>query len=190
MSARFLAVDDNPDNLIAITAQLRDCFPDCSIFEADSGQKAISTARDREPDVILLDILMPGMDGFETCRRLKADPATGKIPVVFLTALRDSRDMKLEALEAGADAFLTKPVENAEITAQLKAMMRFHGTPMAARDSQRSLEALVAERTRELEESNNMLLETIMQLRAENEQLRLQEAELRKALAKYEASGH
>lgn len=187
MSARFLAVDDNPDNLIAITAQLRDCFPDCSIFEADSGPKAISTAREREPDVILLDILMPGMDGFETCRRLKADPVTGKIPVVFLTALRDSRDMKLEALEAGADAVLTKPVENAEITAQLRAMMKVRGASLAAADGQRSLDTLVAARTRELEESNNILLGTIIQLRAENEKLKMQETELKKALAAYEA---
>ncbi len=180
MSHRFLVVDDNPDNLIALTAQMRDCFPDCSIFEADTGPKALAIAKGHNPDLILLDILMPGMDGFETCRKLKADPDTGNIPVIFLTALRDSREMKLEALKAGADAFLTKPADNAEITT---VMLKVQKAATASTNDLFSAEKQLALRIRELEESNKGLMDTVARLRAENESLKRREAELLQALA-------
>ncbi len=155
MNPRFLVIDDNPDNIIAITAQLRDCFPECDISEAISGMDGLALAQSKDPDVILLDILMPVMDGYETCRRIKGNPSTAGIPVVFLTALRESRESRLDALEAGADAFLSKPVDAVELSAQLRAMMKIRQANKASQNERQRLEILVSTRTRELEEEND-----------------------------------
>ena len=83
---RILAIDDNADNLVSVVALLRSCLPGCETETARSGPEGIEKARAFHPDTILLDVRMPGMDGFEACRILKRDPATCHIPVVFLTA--------------------------------------------------------------------------------------------------------
>ena len=101
--------------------------------------------------MILLDIVMPGMDGYEVCRRLKADDGTRHIPVVFLTALRTDRESRIRALEAGAEGFLAKPLEEVELTAQIRAMAKIKAANVQARHEKEHLAALVAERTAELE---------------------------------------
>ncbi|MEO0675165.1 MAG: response regulator, partial [Pseudomonadota bacterium] len=108
MTARVLVVDDLEPNVKLLEAKLRaEYFDVLGVF---SGRDAIETARSEQPDIILLDVMMPGMDGFETCRALKSMPETMHSPVVMVTALDQQAD-RIAGLEAGADDFLTKPVE-------------------------------------------------------------------------------
>ncbi|MBI1237417.1 MAG: PleD family two-component system response regulator [Alphaproteobacteria bacterium] len=121
MSARVLVVDDQEANVRLLEAKLRAEYFD--VVTAFSGQSAIDCAIAQQPDVILLDIMMPGMDGFETCRRLKSDRRTRHIPVVMVTAL-DQPDDRVRGLEAGADDFLTKPVDNLPLFARIRSLLR------------------------------------------------------------------
>jgi CheY-like chemotaxis protein len=98
---KILVIDDNGDNLVTISAILRDSFPEATIFTAESGPDGINITLKEDPDVILLDVVMPDMDGFEVCRQLKEIKKLKDIPVVFLTALKESKENKIKALEAG-----------------------------------------------------------------------------------------
>ena len=154
---RILAIDDNDDNLVSVAALLRTFLPGCEVETARSGHEGLERARSFRPDTILLDIQMPGMDGYETCRRLKSDLATRHVPVVFLTAHDTSAASRVRGLETGGDAFLAKPVEPAELTAQVRAMARIKRAEDALRDEKRSLQLAVIERTEELERSRALL---------------------------------
>ena len=87
----IVAIDDNKDNLVVLKAFMKDAFPGATVFSATNGKSGIGLVREKNPDVILLDILMPGMDGYEVCIELKKDPRLSPIPVVFLTALKDDK---------------------------------------------------------------------------------------------------
>src|SRR5687767_7829600 len=104
MSARVLVVDDVDVNVKLLEAKLAAEYFD--VLTASNGADALDRAQEELPDLVLLDVMMPLLDGFETCRRLKADPRTADIPVVMVTALSDAAD-RLKGLEAGADDFLT-----------------------------------------------------------------------------------
>jgi len=121
MTARILVVDDVPANVRLLSAKLAAEFYE--VAAAASGPEALARAAEWSPDVILLDVMMPGMDGYEVCRALKRNPATAHIPVVMVTALND-REEKVRGLEAGADDFLSKPVEDATLFARLRALLR------------------------------------------------------------------
>lgn len=121
MSARILIVDDLPTNLKLLEAKLTADY--YSVVSAESGAQALERARTERPDIILLDVMMPEMDGFETCRRLNADPATAHIPVVMVTALTDVQD-RVQGLEAGADDFLSKPVNDLILFARVRSLVR------------------------------------------------------------------
>ena len=121
---KFLAIDDNLDNLITLRALIREVFPEAQVLTAANGWKGIEIAGEEDPDVILLDVVMPGMDGFEVCQRLKAQPSTKEIPVVFVTAIKGDREHRIMALESGAEAFLAKPIDESELTAQIRAMVK------------------------------------------------------------------
>jgi PAS domain S-box-containing protein len=149
---KILAVDDLPDNLITLKAVLRDALPAARVLTAASGPAGIALARAEDPDVILLDIIMPEMDGFAVCRALKADERTAGIPVVFLTALRGDRKNRVEALEAGAEGFLAKPLDEIELVAQIRAMTKIKAANRAQQSERERLAALVAERTSALEQ--------------------------------------
>jgi two-component system cell cycle response regulator len=121
MTARVLVVDDLPANVKVLEAKLTaDYF---TVVTAMNGMDALKAAATESPDIILLDVMMPGMDGFEVCRRLKADPATAHIPVVMVTALSDVSD-RVTGLEAGADDFLTKPVNDITLFARIRSLSR------------------------------------------------------------------
>ncbi|MBC7359951.1 MAG: response regulator [Desulfacinum sp.] len=155
--ARILIVDDEPDNLVSLQAILNTHLPDCEVLAASSGRQAIDLARDHLPDVILLDVFMPGMDGYEVCRRLKEDRATARIPVVMVTAVMTETRDKVRGLECGADAFLTKPVEQAELVAQVRVALRLKKAEDALLREMASVEDQLVDRTRELRESERRL---------------------------------
>ena len=121
---KILMVDDVQDNLITLSALIRETFSSAKIFSALNGQEGIEIAKKEDPDMILLDILMPGMDGYKVCKILKKEPLTKDIPVVFVTALRNDPDNKVKALEVGADAFISKPIDEIELVAQIRAMAK------------------------------------------------------------------
>lgn len=121
MSARILVVDDVVVNVRLLEAKLASEY--FHVLTASSGETALEVARAERPDLVLLDVMMPGMDGFEVCRRLKSNPATTEIPVVMVTALSDISD-RVKGLEAGADDFLTKPVDDVALFARVRSLVR------------------------------------------------------------------
>lgn len=121
MVARVLVVDDVDANVRLLEAKLTIEYYE--VLTASDGPTAIRVAAEQKPDIILLDVMMPGMDGFETCRRIKADPATSHIPVVLVTAL-DGREDRIVGLDAGADDFVTKPIDDVLLFARVKSLTR------------------------------------------------------------------
>ncbi|MCJ8322277.1 MAG: PleD family two-component system response regulator [Rhizobiales bacterium] len=121
MSARILVVDDILTNVKLLEAKLTAEYFD--VYTATSGQEALDLVASTPPDIILLDVMMPHMDGFEVCRRIKSNPDTQHIPVIMVTALDQTAD-KLNGLAAGADDFLTKPVNHIALLARVKSLVR------------------------------------------------------------------
>ncbi len=121
MTANILIVDDLETNLKLLEAKLLSEY--YTVYTASSGQGAIDILKEQKIDVVLLDGMMPGMDGFETCKLIKANPETTHIPVVMVTALSDIQD-RVRGLEAGADEFLTKPVNDTALFARVKSLSR------------------------------------------------------------------
>jgi two-component system cell cycle response regulator len=121
MSGRVLVVDDIEANVRLLQAKLEVEYYE--VLTASGGQIALEIAALKQPDIILLDVMMPEMDGFEVCRRLKANVATQHIPVVLVTALDGRRD-RLTGLEAGADDFLTKPIDDVALFARVRSLTR------------------------------------------------------------------
>ena len=121
MTARVLIVDDIPTNVKLLEARLMAEY--FEVVTASSGQEAIDICRSQDIDVVLLDVMMPEMDGFECCRILKTDARTSHIPIVMVTALDQPSD-KVKGLESGADDFLTKPVDDVQLLARVKSLIR------------------------------------------------------------------
>ncbi|MDV6332785.1 PleD family two-component system response regulator [Asticcacaulis sp. 201] len=121
MTARVLIVDDIPANVRLLQAKLEADYYE--VLTANDGQVAIDMAIAEQPDIILLDVMMPGIDGYEVCRQIKDHPETRHIPIILITAL-DGRDDRLFGLEAGADDFLTKPIDDMMLMARLQALVR------------------------------------------------------------------
>ncbi|MFH1124434.1 MAG: response regulator [Pseudomonadota bacterium] len=152
---RVLAIDDQESILSTIRVILERYLPECEVLTARSGEEGLKRAEAELPDTILLDIMMPGMDGYEVCRRLKSAEKTRNIPVIFLTGMDAGPEERSRALENGADAFLTKPVEGAELVAQVKVALRVKQTEDKLRAEKESLEEKVLKRTQSLAESES-----------------------------------
>ena len=125
MSARVLVVDDILPNVKLLEAKLSSEYYD--VLTATSGPEALEKVASQSPDIVLLDVMMPGMDGFEVCKRIKANPATAHIPVVIVTALTDSSD-RIKGLEAGADDFLSKPLNDTALMSRVRSLVRLKMT--------------------------------------------------------------
>jgi len=125
MTARVLIVDDILPNVKLLEAKLSGEY--FEVITALSGEEGIKQAQEHSPDIILLDVMMPGMDGFETCLALKNDPVTSHIPVIMVTALTDATD-RVRGLECGADDFLSKPVNDVALMARVRSLVRLKMT--------------------------------------------------------------
>ncbi len=148
---KILTIDDIEDNLVIQSVVLSRYIPDCTVITARSGAEGIEKAVAELPDTILLDILMPEMDGFDVCRQLKSIEATRSIPVIMLTGVRMDTKNRVRGLDVGADAFLTKPVESLELVAQVNVMLRIRNAESRLREEKEHLETLVRKRTRALQ---------------------------------------
>src|SRR6201989_3423076 len=121
MTARVLVVDDILSNVKLLEAKLSAEYFD--VVTAFNGLECLAKVAEAAPDIVLLDVMMPGMDGFEVCRRIKSNPKTAQVPVVMVTALDQPSD-RVTGLEAGADDFLTKPVDDAALFARVRSLVR------------------------------------------------------------------
>jgi adenylate cyclase len=139
---RILIADDNAMNLDILQTRLAGHGYD--IVTATDGEAALAAARESHPDLILLDVMMPKLDGFEVCRRLRADPTLPFMPIVLVTARADSRDV-VAGLEAGGDEYLTKPVDQGALVARVKSMLRIKAFHDTVQEQAARLEAQAAE---------------------------------------------
>jgi DNA-binding response OmpR family regulator len=152
---RILIVDDNPTNVKVLATRL--AAEGYEILTAADGEEGLAAARRDTPDLILLDVMMPKLDGFEVCRRLRADAAFPFTPIIMVTAMADSRDV-VAGLEAGGDEYLTKPVDHAALAARVNSMLRIkrlhdtvEGLAEEVKGLNASLEQRVAEQVDELQ---------------------------------------
>ena len=140
-NATILIVDDTPADLVLMSKLLKDVY---KVKIAKDGERALRIAlSDAPPDLILLDIMMPGMDGYEVCRRLKRDPGAMNIPVIFLTARADAEDEE-KGLELGAADYITKPISPPIVLARVKNHLALKGMTDFLRDKSEFLEQKLA----------------------------------------------
>jgi diguanylate cyclase (GGDEF)-like protein len=149
---RLLIVDDTPQNIDLLQATLADIHAE--LLVATSGLRALDLARRLQPDLILLDVMMPGLDGFEVCQRLKADPQTADIPVIFCTARIDD---VARGFEVGGTDYITKPIQAGEVRARVRHQLERRALLRELRELNRMLEDKVGERTAELTLANQQL---------------------------------
>lgn len=160
---KILAIDDRKDNILVFKAILQKVMPEAEMVSALSGAEGLKLLEAESPDVVLVDLFMPGMDGLEVTRRIRSTPNFETVPVVMITAAETGTETKIRALDAGADALLNKPVEEGELLAQMQAMIRMRRSEQELQRQKAGLEVAVAERTRQLERSNDALAKALEQ---------------------------
>lgn len=154
----ILVVDDDPNNLAIVSDYLKD--GNFTILVAEDGASGLKRAVYARPDLILLDVLMPGQDGYETCRGLKSDQRTKDIPVIFMTALAET-EHKVRGFEAGAVDYITKPFQREEVLARVGVHLRIRDLTLRLREANDLLEKRVEARTAELRNSERRLMDII-----------------------------
>ncbi|MGH7393546.1 MAG: response regulator, partial [Candidatus Rokuibacteriota bacterium] len=147
-AARLLVVDDTPNNVKLLADLLR--AKGYEVATAASGLEALARVETERPDLVLLDVVMPEMSGYEVCRRIRATPATTALPVVMVTAL-DPGEERIKGIEAGADDFLSKPINQAELLARVRSLLRIKTLHDELLTLNRTLEGRVAEQVAQLE---------------------------------------
>ncbi len=138
-SASILVVDDHEQNLELLQAYLEEVG--CRVRPARDGREAIAEVESEQPDLVILDVMMPKMSGFQVCSSLKGDPKTRDIPIVMVTALSDVGDVE-RAVESGADDFLTKPVHKLELVTRVKSLLRYRLLKRRYDDAMRDVQRL------------------------------------------------
>jgi putative two-component system response regulator len=176
----ILVVDDLPENTELLESYL---VPQgYEIVTAENGEEALKTIGENTVDLVLLDVLMPGIDGFEVIRRVRQDNTHRLLPIILVTTLRETED-RVKGIEAGCDDFISKPVDKMELLARVRSLLKVKA---ANDDRERAEEALqkahdeldcrVQERTAELAQANAMLQADIIELKRADEALRLANA--------------
>ncbi|MEE9566392.1 MAG: response regulator [Desulfobacteria bacterium] len=160
----ILIVEDNPASLDILQTRLT--AHDYNVITATDGEAGLAMARETQPDLILLDIMMPKMDGIEVCRRIKADTSLPFMPIIMVTAKVDSKDV-VAGLEAGANEYLTKPVDHTALVARVKSMLRIKDLHDTVRDQATRLE----EQSTQLAEWNQALEQRVVKQLAELERV-------------------
>lgn len=150
---KILTIDDQPINLITTKALIESGIPDCKALTAISAEEGIKSAIQNQPDTILLDIVMPDMDGFETCKILKSDERTKHIPIIMASAIKVDKESRIMGLTAGADSFISKPIDPDELAVQINVMLRIKAAEDKLREEKNLLDKLVHQRTDKLNES-------------------------------------
>ena len=173
----ILIIDDDPNNL-AIMTDFLEAFS-FTILVAEDGESGVKRAEFAQPDLVLLDIMMPGIDGYETCRRLKAQASTRDIPVICMTALAET-EHKVKGFEAGVVDYITKPFQREEVLARVGVHLRLRRVTRELQAARDCLEERVEERTAQLEEANR-------ELHREIAERKLTEAALRESERKFHA---
>lgn len=148
--SKLLVIDDLMDNLVLFRNLINNYIPNCEVFTALSGKEGLDIAYQERPDAVLLDIVMPEMDGYTVCKQLKSDERTQTIPVILITGMQTDSKSRFKGIELGADAFLTKPFEIAEFVTQINVMLRIKKSEDMLRKEKDQLESAVRERTKEL----------------------------------------
>ncbi len=183
---KILIIDDINTNLLLIKSILAKHFPDYEVLLTDSGKKGLVIAREKKPETILLDIFMPEIDGYEVCRTLKNDTTTSNIPILMVSAYGDNTDVRVKGLNVGADAFISKPFNNAELVALVNVMLRIKHSEDLLRVQNEALKTTVL-KLREAEKTRKKNLSKInnyqKQLRALNADLLKSEEKERKTIA-------
>lgn len=157
-----LLVDDTPENLTLMSELLADSY---RVKVANHGAKGLRIAAESQPDLILLDIMMPEIDGYEVCRRLKADPATAEIPVIFLTAKTELADEQ-QGFDLGAVDYITKPISPPIVLARVRAQLQLKASADFLRDKSEYLEWEVRRRTRDIQRLQEVTIEALAGLAA------------------------
>jgi CheY-like chemotaxis protein len=142
---RILIADDNEANVELLEAYLSDSGLDAEIAVAVDGQDTLDKAASFEPDLILLDVMMPKLSGFEVCQKLKKNPATSKIMILMVTALNEHGDME-RAVDAGTDDFLSKPVDKVSLITRVQNMLKLRNVSDELERLRRYIEQMEAER--------------------------------------------
>lgn len=159
--AVVLVVDDTPDNLTLMSGLLKDSY---TVKVANGGERALKIARsDAAPDLVLLDVMMPEMDGYEVCRRLKGDPATREIPIIFLTAKNHVEDETL-GFSLGAVDYITKPISPPIVLARVKTQLQLKRAQDFLRDQNAYLESEVRRRTAEVVALQDVTIQALASL--------------------------
>lgn len=138
--SKVLVVDDNLQNLELLEAYLEE-LPTVTTLRATNGMEALEKVASEKPDLILLDIMMPRMSGFEVCKKIKSDPATSDIPIIMVTALHEVGDVE-RGVEVGTNDFVTKPVNRVDLLARVRSLLRVRHSQAGAEGAMDYLEEL------------------------------------------------
>jgi diguanylate cyclase (GGDEF)-like protein/PAS domain S-box-containing protein len=162
-------IDDNRDNVIVLKALIHDAFPEAGVLMAFDGSSGFEMAVSEDPDIIFMDIIMPGMDGFDLCRKLKDRADLADIPVVFVTASRWDREHRILALECGGEGFLSKPIDEQELISQIRAMEKIRWANIQKRNEKKRLDIRVRKQNVALKAAHARTLKLLKSLEKENE---------------------
>lgn len=140
---KILIIDDERNSHIITCEVLKHSIPNCRVLSAQSGAEGIKIAKAEQPDVILLDVVMPEMDGYEVCEILKADELTNNIPIILVSLFHKDTSSRVLGLKSGADVFLSKPFDPTELSAQVSSMLRIRKAEKALRESEEKYSTIV-----------------------------------------------